>query len=179
MKLTKTEIEFLRQSNLIEEEKSAVALEDAKKAYAYAKSFEKEWNINFILKVHKLLMKRLRPDIAGKLRNCDAWIGGTRKIFVNEVLLKEELKNWVKESQSISTGNFNLKEFAKRCHVDFEKIHPFEDGNGRTGRILWQIQRIKVGSPVSIIWDRKKYDYYKWFQEDDFQKRIKRLANIL
>lgn len=163
--LTKTEIEFLKQSNLIENERSALALEDAKKAYMYAKYFNKDWDINFILKVHKLLMKRLRPDIAGKLRDCDIWIGGHRKIFVSEALLKQELKTWISEIGKSAYYQTDVDVAINGEHIEFEYIHPFEDGNGRIGRILWQVRRLKCGLPILIIKDEEKYDYYKWFKD--------------
>ncbi len=165
-KKIKSEIrEFLVQSNYIESEARELAHEDAMEAFEYAYEFDKPWNVNFILKVHKLLMQRVRPDIAGKLRDCDVWIGGKRKIFVSESLLKEDLKNWL---LSVNMGEkFDLcdaEEYCQNHHIRFEQIHCFEDGNGRTGRILWQVQRLKYGLPVQIIKEDEKLDYYKWFK---------------
>lgn len=165
-KKIKSEIrEFLVQSNYIESEARELAHEDAMEAFEYAYEYDKPWNVNFILKVHKLLMQRVRPDIAGKLRDCDVWIGGHRKIFVSESLLKEDLKKWIKKVENISTGELGLEDFVKRCHIDFEQFHVFEDGNGRTGRILWQVQRLKLGLPIRIIYEDEKMEYYRWFQQ--------------
>jgi Fic family protein len=51
-----------------------------------------------------------------------------------------------------------------RNHVKFEKIHPFEDGNGRIGRILLNWQRVKAGLPILTIYEKDKHAYYKWFE---------------
>lgn len=52
-------------------------------------------------------------------------------------------------------------------HVEFEKIHPFVDGNGRTGRILMWWLQVNRGETPTLILNSKKQDYYKWFNTSD------------
>lgn len=52
----------------------------------------------------------------------------------------------------------------KAHHISFEKIHPFVDGNGRTGRMLMWWQQKKRGEKPSLILDSKKQEYYAWFK---------------
>lgn len=47
------------------------------------------------------------------------------------------------------------------AHVRFEKIHPFVDGNGRTGRMLMWWQEIKNGQKPTLIEADKRFEYYK------------------
>ena len=54
----------------------------------------------------------------------------------------------------------------KKDRIWFEKNHPFEDGNGRTGRILLNWQRLQYGLPLLIIESYKKEEYYKWFDNN-------------
>lgn len=156
--LSKEELEFLDHSNRIEREYSTISLEDAIKAWRWSK--KEPITLKTILGIHKRVMKRLRPDIAGKLRNCDVWIGGHRKIFISETLLKDELKTLCE----IPIG-MEAEEIIKNWHIAFEKIHPFEDGNGRVGRILYNLQRLRAGLPIHIIHEGgEQKEYYKWFQ---------------
>lgn len=48
-------------------------------------------------------------------------------------------------------------------HVEFEHIHPFIDGNGRTGRMLMWLMQQDRGEKPTLIYKSKVSDYYKWF----------------
>ena len=55
--------------------------------------------------------------------------------------------------------------YIKKLHVDFEKIHPFADGNGRVGRILMNVQMINSGLPLITIHEGiEQQEYYRWFK---------------
>lgn len=53
----------------------------------------------------------------------------------------------------------------KDSHISYEKIHPFVDGNGRSGRMIyyWQLAKIGELNEKTIIYDKDRMDYYKWF----------------
>lgn len=159
--------EFLKHSNWIENERSDQALEDAQRAWRYALANEDSPVIAYMLKIHELLLRKLRPDIAGKIRNCDVFIGGQQKTFISEALIRDDLQTKVVfEMLSKKKESDQRKEYrAKQVHVAFEDIHPFQDGNGRVGRILWQIHRLKLDLPIKIIHEGdEQMEYYKWFQ---------------
>ena len=62
-------------------------------------------------------------------------------------------------------GGDNFEYISKTLHVKYEKIHPFVDGNGRTGRIFMNWWRIKNNLPILVIHEGKEQmDYYKWFK---------------
>jgi len=70
----------------------------------------------------------------------------------------EELLNWYRE-KSISE-NVNPVFLAAEFHYRFIRIHPFDDGNGRTARILMNFILLKFGFPPVIIKTEDKQNYF-------------------
>lgn len=59
--------------------------------------------------------------------------------------------DWVRTATSLRDVNGPFPEALAAVHADFERIHPFLDGNGRTGRLLTNLLLIRTGYPPAII----------------------------
>lgn len=57
-----------------------------------------------------------------------------------------------------------------RFHYDFERIHPFQDGNGRVGRLIALKECLRFGIVPFIIEDSKKMFYYRGLSEWEHEK---------
>ena len=169
--------EFLQHSNWIEGERSEEAVSYARLAWERAVQIvlkqTRFFNVQTIKSIHFLLLRKLNPRIAGKFRNCDVMIGGERKRFISEELIKQDLQERVINPMTLQSSHEwtypKLADFAaKQLHIAFEDIHPFEDGNGRVGRILYNIHRLNLGLPLHIIHEgEEQQEYYKWFQKGE------------
>ncbi len=108
----------------------------------------------------------------GKYRKGDSRITGAKIVpppglFVNDwIVLFEEYVN-----QGFNGGDFIG--FLAKQHVIFETIHPFDDGNGRTGRIILNYLLISAGYPPVILKgdDENKNKYYKALEQADYVLR--------
>jgi fido (protein-threonine AMPylation protein) len=68
--------------------------------------------------------------------------------------------DWISEVQkSHDEGQGTEPEVLARVHARFEQIHPFLDGNGRTGRLVLNLLLVRLGYPPAIIYkgDRTRY----------------------
>ena len=54
-----------------------------------------------------------------------------------------------------------------RYHIEFEKIHPFEDGNGRTGRLLLNYEFLKNNLPPVVISKVDRVKYFEFLSNND------------
>lgn len=149
------EFEFIKQSNYIEAEYGTKALSDAINAWNFLRG---STGINLVnmIHCHHIMMIGIDSSIAGKIRKQDVWIGGCIKPFINVQLINDNLEHLFSK---MVKGGLEPKE----AHIQFEYIHPFVDGNGRVGRMIWQAHRLQLGLPIEIIKESEKHEYYKWF----------------
>ena len=159
----KQEEEFLKESNAIEMVYGEGSLEDAKKAWDYLCS-QDTMSIDVVLKTHRILMenKDLLPHEIGFLRRVPVYIGGKEAIDWTYIL--PTLHGWA-ENMNRTSVSWDNESMSKRQHVEYEKIHPFVDGNGRTGRMFMNWWRLKNGLPLLVIHEGdEQMEYYKWFK---------------
>lgn len=122
-----------------------------------------------ILDVHRVLMKTRDPKIAGRLREVQNWIGGNdfNPCGADFVPPPPELVDDLLRDLCRFGGKDDVPTLVQAAvlHAQFETIHPFEDGNGRTGRALLQVVFRRRGlapsfvPPVSVVLAREKDRY--------------------
>ncbi|MCL2207815.1 MAG: Fic family protein [Fibromonadales bacterium] len=138
-------------------------------------SLDSKISFSLISEIHKTLLNKTNAGIAGKIREEQVWIGGNnispdKASFVppHSKHIKECLADWIAFSNRI---NLNPIVLVAVSHAQFETIHPFIDGNGRTGRTL--IQRILKNNgifrnsslPISVGLLNKIGAYYSALNE--------------
>ncbi len=160
--------EFLKESNAIEGVYDEDSLQQAIYAWSYLFTV-KEITPGVVLKTHKILMlhQRLQPDERGYFRRCGVRIGG--RMGQDYVEVPDSIRHWcMNVNDVIKNGKKESDVFKNKIvkdhHVEYERIHPFVDGNGRTGRMFLNWERINIGLPILVIKENKKNDYYKWFK---------------
>lgn len=169
LQISTREHQFLAESNEIERE-AIDAMPDAIEAWLRIRELELITEKD-ILECHRLLMRTrdLNKRYVGIYTTVQTMVGG--KFNPKPFLVPNLMKDWVKQiNEQISAHTSALSEdtwlvdIAKNTHIDLMKIHPFADGNGRVGRILWNWHRLQLGINVEVIYADEVGDYYEWFK---------------
>lgn len=150
---------FLRESNAIEGVYDEDSLQQALYAWDYLIN-QDEMSPSVCLKTHKILMlhQPLLPNERGYFRHQPVYIGGKEAIKHREI--RPRMESWCAAMNST-----NPTHDWKTLHVLYEEIHPFVDGNGRTGRMFMNWHRVKIlGLPLLVVWEKERQSYYEWFK---------------
>jgi Fic family protein len=91
-----------------------------------------------IIQMHRVLLERSNPSIVGAFRSRPVWIGGPTPHLAKFVGPQPGRIESAIEDLVVFMSRTDLPRLVQVAvaHAQFETIHPFEDGNGRTGRAL-------------------------------------------
>ena len=161
--LTLKETDIILQYGVTVKGKSLKEHEEVK-GQEYALNFLKE-----VIKTNESLSLRLIREFHALVLNDDIENRGKFKKSNNEILgagfettpyylVEEKLTELIEKFNSSENNDLIMK--IACFHADFEKIHPFIDGNGRTGRLLLNLELMKNGYPITVIRNEEREEYY-------------------
>jgi len=108
--------------------------------------------------IHQLVLKNIDNPNAGVYRKENVLIAGAEHRPPDFLHIPEQMVELV---QSYHAFDGHPLERAARLHVDFVKIHPFVDGNGRTARLLMNFDLMKAGFLPVIFQAADRLAYYE------------------
>jgi len=137
------------------------AAENHKKAYDWMMNYKHDLSVQFILRLHKIMTSEiLSPSESGKFRRVQVYIRGASDVPPPPHVVKWQLMkllSWYKSNKK----RYHTTVVAAKMHAEFERIHPFVDFNGRTGRLLLNFILFKTGYPPIDIRNKDKQHYYE------------------
>ena len=125
-------------------------------------------NETIIKNIHSLVLIDRRED-RGIYRRIPVKIMGAYTEPVQPYMIEPKMTELI-EANKEREQTIHVIERIARFHLEFEGIHPFIDGNGRTGRLILNLELIRNGfPPINVKFtDRKRYyDAFDAFYRDD------------
>ncbi|MDD5924101.1 MAG: Fic family protein [Clostridia bacterium] len=120
-----------------------------------------------IKNIHSLVLMN-RPEDKGVYRRIPVRIMGAYTEPIQPYMIEPKMNELLSNNKE-RENNMHIIERIARFHLEFEGIHPFIDGNGRTGRLILNLDLIRNAyPPINIKFtDRKKYyDAFDAFYRD-------------
>ncbi len=116
-----------------------------------------EWQVK---NLHRLVLKGIDDDYAGRYRGEQVFISGAKHIPPAHFLIQEKMErmmDWYHKEGFL----LHPVERGAMLHAIFTGIHPFVDGNGRTSRLLLNLEVMKDGFPPVVIKAENRLAYYE------------------
>ena len=181
--LTLTETSFLLFEGRVPKDKSLREVHEVinhKKAFDYIINYKEDITKEFILELHKLVViNTLRQNLLsqiGRYRTVQVFIGMSIPPKPQDVPEKmASLLRWY----STNKRKLHPLVLASNFHAEFEKIHPFVDGNGRVGRLLLNFILHKNHYPMINIPKKNRFRYYEVLQEAQYKSNLRPFVKFL
>ncbi len=154
---------------------------NGKEALDFLKKYIGKLTIQFIERINKILTKNTGILYPGRIRFFPVKIEGADFIPPNEKEVPKLLRDMIKFYYS-NKNKFHPFVMACLIHAKFVEIHPFEDGNGRTGRALMNWVLMKAGYPKLYIPVSKRQEYYKaidFYNEKKYKEYCNEMFQIM
>ena len=148
-----------------------------KEAFDYVRQLVSE-NIEIsesvIKDIHYLVLSDKKDD-RGRYRKIPVRIMGAAHKPVQPYMIIPKMEELLEEYKN---SREDIVTKLARFHIEFEGIHPFIDGNGRTGRLLINLELMKAGYPPIDIKFTDRLKYYEAFDEYYVKHNISAMADM-
>lgn len=134
-----------------------------------------EWQIKSI---HRLILKGIDDENAGAYRKENVMISGAKHIPSEFVCVQHEMELFIQWYEG-KAQKLHPIERACLVHAIFVKIHPFIDRNGRTARLLLNLELMKTGYPPVVVKKEKRSEYYDALDKAHTTGDYKDFINII
>ncbi|MBI4785767.1 MAG: Fic family protein [Chloroflexi bacterium] len=113
-----------------------------------------------IRQIHALVLRTIDDENAGSYRRGNVYITGSNFVPPDAVAVPSLMYDFGHWLASDEANRLHPVEFAALAHFRLVDIHPFVDGNGRSGRLLMNLMLMRAGYPPAIVRAEDRVAYY-------------------
>lgn len=130
---------------------------------------------------HKLLTDHILPD-GGQYKSLPNYIQGAEFKTAEPFEVPNKIQTWCNQLNQAFQTDKSLDDTLTTLmekHIEFERIHPFSDGNGRTGRMLINYGLVLKKEPILVIERKNRDEYIQYEVNEDVPGLVKYAKNKL
>ncbi|WP_010236908.1 Fic family protein [Clostridium arbusti] len=135
-------------------------------------------NESVIKNLHYIILKSIDNENAGKYRNVNVLISGSKHRPPEHFLISEKMGKLIKW-YDVNKNKLEPIMLAAEFHHKFTYIHPFTDGNGRCGRLLMNLILMRNGYTITVIKMQDRESYMNALEKASTENDLEAFINIV
>jgi Fic family protein len=146
-------------------------------------------NLTELRKIHTLVVDPVWRHVPPPGQRADEGPGSFRRHDVKPLMsgftpppwpdVPALISDWLKTANLRPLANIHPTVHLADVHAEFERIHPFLDGNGRTGRLVLNLMLVRMGYPPAVIYKAQRMKYLRALRRADRENDPFTLAELL
>ena len=175
--LSPKEVELLLSENIAPNKPLDDVLEAkaAQKTLEFVQKYKGDLSHEFLLQIHRMYFKESKPAIAGAYKKYQNRVTGSSFETTPSQFVLVDMGLFFKEYSKLK-GKLHELELAAWVHWKLVRIHPFQDGNGRTARLLTNFVLHKAGYSMIDIKTKEKQAYFRALEKCNYNNNARALA---
>ncbi len=146
------------------------------------KTFDEIFTKENLLKIHKMLLTNINNDFAWIYRRQNVRIAFSRAVLPRhekvDTMISDFFTNSIKSYKELNLNNLEeVLKFWYDIHLNFVKIHPFVDWNGRTARLLMNLWFLYAINNLNIVYFSNRQEYVDSIESSE--KNIKNYYSFM
>ena len=158
-------------------------VQNFKQVIAYRQNYKRRITLEFIRRLHGFILTNIDSDSAGFFRRADdVGIRGSDLRVSPALLIEQELQEAIDRFYDELERGFHPFESAVLFHHRFEAIHPFNDGNGRVGREVFNFMLARTKYPRLLFLGAERSTYIDALRagdDEDQASMVQAFAEII
>lgn len=137
-------------------------------------------NAREILTIHNLILRGINPEYAGKYRNVQVMIKGSKHVPPQPFLVEKQMEDYFLWYE-VNKAQLHPVVLAAEMHERLVTIHPFIDGNGRTSRLIMNLILLQHGYVIANIKgdSQSRMNYYNALEQVQTENEKERFLLLI
>ncbi|MDP2665962.1 MAG: Fic family protein [Candidatus Diapherotrites archaeon] len=147
----------------------------AQRTLQFVKEYKGKFDEDFLFKIHEMYFNDTKPYIAGKYKTKENYLRASKFALTPPNMVPTDMKLYFKDYDQLKKKLHPL-ELAAWAHWKLVRIHPFQDGNGRTARIVMNYILYQNGYGMIDIETKERQTYINALERCNYANNGRALA---
>ena len=131
-----------------------------------------------ILSFHEIILRQINDEWAGRFRTIPVRVSGSKHLPIAPSKVYNTMDQYIINMKKLKQDLHSV-EYAAIAHAHLANIHPFVDGNGRTCRLVMNMELMKSGYPIVLINVNDRVEYCRLLELGDLSNDYTKFIDFI